>query len=565
MRLAPPGRVLAAVAAVATAGGIGAAVSGTPPATPENPVAHRLPLSLGTPDLVCPGPETLLVPEGGQAVRPKGETSVAVMAADASGTATAGTRLRLGPLGPPAAGGVAGAAAPADGDLAAGLSVRVGSGGIVGGLLRATEPGAAVVESPATGATVPPLLAGVQSTLATTGDLRGLTTTSCAAAVADTWLVGGATTTGHRLRLLLANPAETPATVDVTVHGPDGRVRAPSGDAVDVPGRSSRAVFVDALAPELPAAAVHVTARAGRVQATLHASVLRGVVPGGTDDVAPAAPPSRRQIVPGIALVPGPADADSNAESDADDESDGDAESDGGADDTDAGGAADLAAAAEPGATAVRVAVPGAEEAVVAVRLLGPEGEVRLPRPAATTVPAGGVADIPLSGVPAAVYAAVVTADVPVVAGALVGRARETGPSEFGWAAATRPLTGGRLLTTVPGTNTYAALVAAGRAGRVRLRQVYPGGRLGAVQVLDVPAGRSLTTVAAPDVVGLLVERVTGGRVDAALVATVEAPDGVLISVRPMSAPAVTSRPPPRAVRDDGLGLRGRAPQSSRP
>ena len=555
MRLAPPGRVLAAVAVVATAGGIGAAVSGTPAARPANPVAHRLPLSIGTPDLVCPGPETLLVPDGGHAVQPKGDTSVAVMAADASGTATAGTRLRLGPLTPPGRQSANGAETPAAGDLAGGLSVRVGSGGIVGGLLRATAAGAAVVESPATGAAVPPLLAGVQSTLADGGDLRGLTTTSCAAAAADTWLVGGATTTGRRLRLLLANPADTPATVDVTVHGPDGRVRAPAGDAVDVPARSSTAVYVDALAPDLSAVAVHVGARAGRVQATLHASVLRGVVPGGTDDVPPAAPPSRRQVVPGIALVPGPPEA-------ADDAADGEDGENGedGADGPDA--AADAAAVRAPGATALRVAVPGSAEAVVSVRLLGPEGEVRLPRPAATTVPAGGVADIPLSGVPAAVYAAVVTADVPVVAGALVGRARETGPSEFGWAAATRPLTGGRLLTTVPGTRTYLALAAAGRSGRVGLRQVYPGGRLGAAQVLDVPTGQALTVVADPDVVGLLVERVTGGRIDAALVQTVEAPDGVLISVRPMSAPAVTSRPRPRAVRDDGLGLRpqGRAP-----
>ena len=70
VRLAPPGRVLAAVVAVGAAGGIGAAVSATPAARPANPVAHRLPLSIGTPDLTCPGPETLLVPDGARAVRP---------------------------------------------------------------------------------------------------------------------------------------------------------------------------------------------------------------------------------------------------------------------------------------------------------------------------------------------------------------------------------------------------------------------------------------------------------------------------------------------------------------
>jgi hypothetical protein len=559
VRLAPSGRVLAAVVVVGAAGGIGAAVSGTPTAKPANPVAHRLPLSIGTPDLTCPGPETLLVPDGARAIRPDGDTSIAVMAADASGTATAGTRLRVRPLAEAAAGDVS---APA-GDLTGGLSVRVGSGGIVGGLLRASGPGAAVVESPTTGAAVPPLLAGVQSTLATGGDLRGLATTTCAAAAADTWLVGGATTTGQRLRLLLANPAETPATVDVTVHGPDGRVRAPAGDGVDVPAGGSKAVFVDALAPDLPAVAVHVSARAGRVQATLHSSVLRGLVPGGTDDVPPAAPPARRQVVPGIAFVPAAGVPTGTG-------GEGSAEGTGGSGGTGETDPVDdrNVVAGVPGTTAVRVAVPGAEEGVVRIRLLGPEGEVELDRPAAVNVPAGGVVDVPVTSVPTAVYAAVVTADVPVVAGAVVGRATPGGPAEFGWAAATRPLAGGRLLTTVPGTKTYLALVAPGRSGQVRVREVFPRGWLGEVQVLGVRGGRSLVLAAHPDAVGLLVLEVGGGPVDAALVQAVERADGVLLSVRPVLAPAATSRPRARAIRDDTLGLpaKGRqAAQSSRP
>ena len=271
--------------------------------------------------------------------------------------------------------------------------MRVGSGGIVGGLLHASAPGAAVVESPTTGAAVPPLLAGVQSTLATGGDLRGLTTTTCAAAAADTWLVGGATTTGHRLRLLLANPAGTPATVDVAVHGPDGRVRAPSGDGVDVPAGGSKAVFVDALAPDLPAVAVHVSARAGRVQATLHSSVLRGLVPGGTDDVPPAAPPARRQVVPGSptsrprACPPGgarPGEAGRRI---------GEAE----ARDGEPTRRTTERRRRRAGRDRGRVAVPGAEEAVVRIKLLGPGGRGRARRPAAANVPAGGVVDVPLT------------------------------------------------------------------------------------------------------------------------------------------------------------------------
>jgi hypothetical protein len=546
--------VFAAVVAVGTAGGIAAAVAGLPAPRTSGPVAHRLPLSLGAPDLACPGPETLLVPPGAKAVDPKGPVSIAVMAADASGTATAGTRLRVRPLA--AKGGDAVTAEP--GDLAGGLSVRVGSGGIVGGLLRASAPGAAVVESPTTGAAAPPLLAGVQSTVADEGDLRGLATTTCAAPAADTWLVGGATTTGHRLRLLLANPAATNATVDVTVHGPDGRVRAPSGEDLQVAPHSSKAVFVDALAPDLEAVAVHVAARAGRVQATLHASVLRGLVPGGTDDVPPAAAPSRRQVVPGIAVAAGGEDRDAGEESEASEtDDDGDA----------ASRASDEPAPADrPGATAVRIAVPGGEEAVVGLRLLGPDGEVDTGRPAVTNVPAGGVVDVPLTGLPAAVYTAVVNADVPVVASAVVGRATDDGPAEFAWTAATRPLVGGTLVTTVPTTTNYLSLAAAGHSGQVRVREVFPRGRLGRARVLDVYAGQSPGMGVSLDAVGLLVEEITGGPVNAALVQVIGTQEGPLISVRPVSPAAATSRPRPRAVQDTGLGLpRDGEAQSSRP
>jgi hypothetical protein len=96
---------------------------------------------------------------------------------------------------------------------------------------------------------------------------------------------------------------------------------------------------------------------------------------------------------------------------------------------------------------------------------------------------------------------------------------------------------------------------------------VFPRGWLGEVQALGVRGGRSLVLAAHPDAVGLVLE-VGGGPVDAALVQAVERADGVLLSVRPVLAPAATSRPRPRAIRDDTLGLpaKGRqAAQSSRP
>ena len=90
---------------------------------------------------------------------------------------------------------------------------------------------------------------------------------------------------------------------------------------------------------------------------------------------------------------------------------------------------------ADPGV--LRVLAPGADGGAVEVTLLGADGPVSLPGANADLEP-GAVLDIPLSGLPAGSYTAVVTADVPVVAGALLmrgatGEAAEQ-PSELAWA-----------------------------------------------------------------------------------------------------------------------------------
>jgi len=87
------------------------------------------------------------------------------------------------------------------------------------------------------------------------------------------------------------------------VLGPDGPVGTPSGEGVVVPSGGRVAVLLDAVAPNLSALAVHVEARTGRVAATLHDELVRGLTPGGTDGVTPAQAPARRQVVPGVVVI----------------------------------------------------------------------------------------------------------------------------------------------------------------------------------------------------------------------------------------------------------------------
>jgi hypothetical protein len=514
-----------ALSALAAAGGVAAAGSLVPLADPPGSPPHVLPLSRGAPALACPGPETVLVPPGARPVWPRGPVQVAVMAADLAGTAPPGTRLRVR-----AAAADAGAAereddagegsshGPADEDsrtVRDGLDLALSGRDIVGGLLTASSAGAAIVESaPAARAARPPVLTGVQATLARHGDLRGLATTTCAPAAADTWLVGGGTRIGRRLRLVLTNPAATPAVADVAVHGPLGRVRAPSGEGVVVPPRSAVPVVVDALAPGLERVAVHVTARSGRVQAVLHESLLNGLAPGGTDDVPAAAPAARRQVVPGIAIGP----------------------------------------RSEGSGAALRVVVPGTEEAVVSVRLLAPEEAPDPGRPSVTSVPGGSVVDIPLDDLPPGTYSAVLEADVPIVAGAVMHRGTSRSlPAEFGWTASAEPVAADLLVALVPGTLAYLNLVAPREDAEVTVREIMPGGYPGRRRVLNVPGHSAPGIGLHPHAVGMLVEEVTGGPVSAALVQTVEDSRGPLISVRPVVPGHVASGPEPVAVRDDRL------------
>jgi hypothetical protein len=521
--------VLALFGVLAAAAGITAGSSLVPASLQAaGSAAQPLPRSLSSASLVCPGPETLLVPEGGEPVGPGGTVLLRALLAASGDPSSA--RLKLFGASSAAVNGLSPAAAdppPSDAparETGGSLELTAPATGTAIKVLAGTALGPAVLDS--TSANTAPALAAVQSTLARSGNLRGLAATACTVPNSDSWLVGGGTMGGERLRLLLANPAAAAAVVDVDLHGPDGRVPAPSGEGVVVPAGGEVPIFIDALAPGLARVAVHVTTRSGRVRATLHDSLLRGLVPAGADDVPVAAVPAKQQVVPGVSVVNGYA------------------------------ATADDPAAA--GSTSVRIAVPGAEEAVVRVRLLNSSGEVALPRAAVVNIPAGGVADVPLSAIASGIYTAVVDADVPVVAGARVGRggvSGQTPASEFGWAAAARRLSGAGYAVLPPAANSTLSLVAPQRAGAVVVQEVHADGTLADPSDVEVPGGGSTTVALSPSAVAVKLSGFSGAPLAASIVATVDDPRGQLISVLSVNLVAA-SVAPASAIEDRVLGLR---------
>ena len=500
---------------------------------PGSASAQLLPVSVSTPSLVCPGPETMLVPAGGQRVDPGAPVLLRALAGSSS-SSPAGADLDL--LGAGSGPVARGAASDQGVPESTGSSLRLRAQGkaVVLNTLAGSALGPAVLKADA-GATNPgnaapgtastaPVLAAVQSTLVRNGDLRSLVATTCSVPRSESWLVGGGTVAGERLRLLLANPSSTPAVADIDVHGPAGRVDTPAGDGVVVPAGGEVPIFIDALAPGLARVAVHVTTRSGRVRATLHDSLLRGLTPAGADDVPIAAQASEKQVIPGVSP---------------------------------AGGASGAAGAADAGGlTSVRVAVPGSQEAVVRVRLLSSAGPVDLPS-AVANVPAGAVSDIPISGVPAGIYTAVVSADVPVVAGALVGRGAVPGQvaaAEFGWAGSVQRLGGHGYVVLAPGTRSTVSLAAAGRTGRLVLNEVSADGSLGTPMEIEVPAGTSITEQLSAAAVAVRISAVGGGPVSASVLAQASDARGVLLSVLPIDLAAPVAAPR-SAIEDARLGL----------
>jgi hypothetical protein len=284
---------------------------------------------------------------------------------------------------------------------------------------------------------VPAWAAGALHVSTTAGDLRGTVAASCQAPSAETWLVGGSTELGSSSRLVLQNAGATPALVTVRLWGASGPVELAGVPQYLVPAGSERVVLLEGVAAEQERIVVQTLAEGGLVTAYVQDSRLRGLVPAGVDDVVAGQAPALQQVVPGLSLA-GPTAAD---------------------------------------IPVLRVLAPGEEGGTVDVVLLGADGPVDLPG-GHTEIDAGEVLDIPLGSVPAGSYAAVVTADVPVVAGAMLTRTGTADPSD-----------------EPPSELAWAPSVAVGRAGPLALPADMPGQLLLSLVPSDDRAGPAVVTL----------------------------------------------------------------------
>lgn len=255
----------------------------------------------------------------------------------------------------------------------------------------------------------------------------GLASTSCLPAAPEWWFVGAGSQVGRGATVLVANPGQEPARVDVRLFGRSGEIDALAGKGIDVAARGEVRLRLDALAPDEVLIAVTVQATHGRVSAALWDVAVPVDGQGrGVDFIPAAVPPATDLVIAGI--PPG-------------------------------GGRRDLV-----------LVNPGSHFATVTTRLLTEAGPEEIDGLATVAVPAGAVASVNLGrlleGRGGALH---LVADTPI-----------TGGVRSSWGSALRDV---MWLSATPSVSPAAplagaAVVPAGRGLETTVSIAAPGGEV---------------------------------------------------------------------------------------
>lgn len=312
--------------------------------------------------------------------------------------------------------------------------------------------------------------AGAMKFSATDGDLQGTAAANCQQPSNDQWLAGASTTVGRASVLLLTNASSTPATVSLELFGGGGQIQAPGSRGLLVAPGTTRSVVLAGLAPGEEQLSVRVRSAGGPVAAAIQQSVLRGLIPGGVDFIAPGAAPAVRQVMTGVDIQ-------------------------------DPAGISALTGKSgyEDAGPALHVTVPGAADAVVEVKLYGRDGQKPLPSGGVITAKAGAVTEISLAGIPAGHYTVSAESDVSFVASTRISRGlQEDQPADVAWAASGVRLGSQHVVPVPRGGSRQLVFGALGTRATISYSAITADGKVRAPATADI-AGGTTATIAVPD------------------------------------------------------------------
>lgn len=183
---------------------------------------------------------------------------------------------------------------------------------------------------------------------------KWLASTPCPEPRSEWWFVGAGASETHGSRVLIANPREGDAIVDVEVLGPKGPVEGPGLRGLSVPGGSTQVLDLAEVAPATGDLAVHVTTSRGLVSVATTDSYAADVVGDPVREwVAPHPAASRTGVLTGLP--------------------------------------------ARPARATLQVANPGEVEALVELKVIGSQGTFSPQKDATLRVPPGAVVEQPVT------------------------------------------------------------------------------------------------------------------------------------------------------------------------
>ncbi|UXW84836.1 DUF5719 family protein [Microbacterium azadirachtae] len=291
----------------------------------------------------------------------------------------------------------------------------------------------------------PALVAAAQSLTVTADDLAGFAASACRPPSMESWIVGGAGTTGSSDILLIANPGAVPANVVFTEYGSQGGTH--SSELVVPPHTQSTVPLVAGSAGE-SSPVVKVTSSGAPVRAALQSSLIRILDPVGVDVQDAIAQPLKDFSLLGVRAVVGSSD-DDNA------------------------------------STAVRLLSPDADATVTLQPRNAADGS-KVGEPKTVKLTAGQVGSVNFSALKPGLYGIDVSATAPVVAAAWQTTGFVKG-SDFAWMTPAPTITGETAFAVADGpapqlhlqnasdqaTTVQIAPVSGGKAQSVALK---PGG-----------------------------------------------------------------------------------------
>jgi hypothetical protein len=135
---------------------------------------------------------------------------------------------------------------------------------------------------------------------AAAGELSGLSAAPCTTPATSHWFVGVGAEATNRSELLLSNPDDAQAEVDLRFFGSAGRVVVPGSPGLAVPAHGTRTVSLESLVAQAGPLTVWVRATSGRVSAMARDFRSVGLDPAGVDWHPASIGPRRNIVVAGV-------------------------------------------------------------------------------------------------------------------------------------------------------------------------------------------------------------------------------------------------------------------------